>query len=42
MHGTNAPSLIGTAASNGCLRMANADITRLANTVEIGTPIQIA
>jgi hypothetical protein len=42
MHGTNAPSLIGTAASNGCLRMANVDITRLANTVEIGTPVQIA
>lgn len=42
MHGTNAPSLIGTAASNGCLRMANADITRLANTVEIGTPVQIS
>ena len=42
LHGTNAPSLIGTAASNGCLRMSNADITRLANTVEIGTPIQIA
>ena len=42
LHGTDAPSLIGYAASNGCLRMSNADITRLANTVEIGTPIQIA
>ena len=42
MHGTNAPSLIGSAVSNGCLRMKNADITRLANTVEIGTPVQIA
>lgn len=41
MHGTNGPSLIGTAASNGCLRMNNADITRLANTIEIGTPVQI-
>ena len=41
-HGTNAPSLIGAAVSNGCLRMKNADITRLANTVEIGTPVQIA
>lgn len=41
-HGTNAPSLIGSAASNGCLRMNNADITRLANTVAIGTPVQIA
>ena len=42
MHGTNAPSLIGSAVSNGCLRMRNADITRLANTVPIGTPVQIA
>ena len=42
LHGTNAPGLIGSAASNGCLRMSNADITRLANTVDIGTPIQIA
>jgi lipoprotein-anchoring transpeptidase ErfK/SrfK len=42
MHGTNAPSLVGSAVSNGCLRMRNADVTRLANTVEIGTPVQIA
>ncbi len=41
-HGTNAPSLVGSAASNGCLRMNNADITRLANTIAIGTPVQIA
>lgn len=41
-HGTNAPGLVGSAVSNGCLRMRNADITRLANTVEIGTPVQIA
>ncbi|MDQ4071133.1 MAG: L,D-transpeptidase family protein, partial [Actinomycetota bacterium] len=40
-HGTNAPSLVGSAVSNGCLRMRNADITRLANTVPIGTPVQI-
>ncbi|MGI8809619.1 MAG: L,D-transpeptidase [Acidimicrobiales bacterium] len=42
LHGTNQPGLIGGAVSNGCLRMANADITRLANTVPIGTPVQIA
>jgi lipoprotein-anchoring transpeptidase ErfK/SrfK len=41
MHGTNQPSLIGGAVSNGCIRMANDDITRLANTVPIGTPVQI-
>ena len=40
-HGTNAPGLIGDAVSNGCLRMNNADIIRLANTVHIGTPVQI-
>jgi hypothetical protein len=42
MHGTNAPSLVGSAVSNGCLRMRNADVTRLANTVPIGTPVQIS
>ncbi|HEX3621151.1 MAG TPA: L,D-transpeptidase [Acidimicrobiales bacterium] len=42
MHGTNAPGLIGSAVSNGCLRMNNADVTRLANTVEVGTPVQIS
>lgn len=40
-HGTNAPGLVGDAVSNGCLRMTNADVTRLANTVHIGTPVQI-
>ncbi len=42
MHGTNAPGLIGSAVSNGCLRMNNADVTRLANTVSVGTPVQIS
>jgi lipoprotein-anchoring transpeptidase ErfK/SrfK len=42
MHGTNAPGLVGSAVSNGCLRMRNADVTRLANIVPIGTPVQIA
>jgi len=42
MHGTNSPGLIGSAVSNGCLRMNNADVTRVANTVEIGTPVQIS
>lgn len=41
VHGTNAPALIGSAVSNGCPRMTNADITRLANTVAVGTPVQI-
>jgi len=42
MHGTSSPSLIGSAVSNGCIRMNNVDVTRLANTVEVGTPVQIA
>jgi lipoprotein-anchoring transpeptidase ErfK/SrfK len=42
MHGTNAPGLIGSAVSNGCVRMNNADVVRLANTVEVGTPVQIS
>ncbi|HEX2046739.1 MAG TPA: L,D-transpeptidase [Acidimicrobiales bacterium] len=41
-HGTNAPGLVGSAVSNGCLRMNNADVTRLANMVAVGTPVQIS
>lgn len=41
IHGTNDPALIGTPASNGCVRMTNPDVTRLANTVPVGTPVQI-
>lgn len=42
LHGTNEPGLLGSAISNGCVRMRNADVTRLANTIPIGTPVQIA
>lgn len=42
LHGTNAPSLIGSAVSNGCIRLNNSDVTRVANTVEIGTPVLIS
>jgi isopentenyl phosphate kinase len=41
IHGTNNPALIGTPASNGCVRMTNEDITLLAHTVPVGTPVQI-
>ena len=41
IHGTNNPALIGTPASNGCVRMTNEDVTRLANAVPEGTPVQI-
>ena len=41
IHGTNNPALIGTPASNGCVRMTNDDVTQLALTVPVGTPVQI-
>lgn len=43
IHGThdyNAQS-IGTAASAGCIRMNNEDVERLANMVDVGTPVHI-
>ena len=41
LHGTNDPALLGTPASNGCVRMTNDDITTLANTAPPGTPVTI-
>jgi lipoprotein-anchoring transpeptidase ErfK/SrfK len=41
LHGTNEPRSIGTYASNGCVRLANAAITALAQVVVPGTPVQI-
>ena len=41
IHGTNNPALIGTPASNGCVRMTNEDIGALASMVPIGTPVKI-
>jgi lipoprotein-anchoring transpeptidase ErfK/SrfK len=40
-HGTNEPASIGTAASHGCLRLNNADITRMMGLVPAGTPVEI-
>ncbi len=40
-HGTNQPQLIGTRASNGCVRMPNDVADRLAEAVPAGTPIDI-
>lgn len=40
-HGTNAPHLLGSAASNGCVRMPNDVVTLLAETIPSGTPIDI-
>ncbi len=40
-HGTNAPQLIGTRASNGCVRMPDAVDIQLAGLLPPGTPITI-
>ena len=40
-HGTNQPDLIGTQASNGCIRMPNEVVTQLAELLPAGTPIEI-
>ncbi|MEK6557681.1 MAG: L,D-transpeptidase [Candidatus Margulisiibacteriota bacterium] len=41
IHGTNRPETIGQAASHGCIRLRNEDITRLFKLVKIGTPVYI-
>ncbi len=41
LHGTDDPSSIGRAASHGCIRLSDEDITRLAQTLPLGTPIVI-
>jgi lipoprotein-anchoring transpeptidase ErfK/SrfK len=41
IHGTNNPALIGTPASNGCVRMANEDISALTGLITVGTPVRI-
>jgi len=40
-HGTNQPDLIGTQASNGCIRMPNDVAAKLAEMLPAGTPIVI-
>ncbi|MDP9072034.1 MAG: L,D-transpeptidase [Actinomycetota bacterium] len=41
VHGTNRPGAVGQAVSNGCLRMTNEAVTRLADLAPVGTPVQI-
>jgi len=41
IHGTDSPSTIGTAASAGCLRAADADLQVLMAKVPVGTPVFI-
>ena len=39
IHGTNQPSLLGRAASNGCVRIPNDVVERLAGLLPLGTPV---
>ena len=39
IHGTNAPSSIGTFASHGCIRMINEDVIELYSMVRPGAPV---
>lgn len=39
IHGTNEPQSIGTAASSGCIRMLNEEVTELYDKVPIGTKV---
>lgn len=39
IHGTNAPSSIGTAASSGCIRMLNNEVIELYSSTPVGTKV---
>ena len=41
IHGTNAPSSIGTFASFGCIRMHNRDVLDLYKRVRVGTKVVV-
>ena len=41
IHGTDQPTSIGKSASHGCVRLLNADIDKLYDMVEVGTPVYI-
>lgn len=41
IHGTNRPDLIGQDVSNGCIRIPNELIELMAETVPLGTPVDI-
>jgi lipoprotein-anchoring transpeptidase ErfK/SrfK len=41
IHGTDEPSVLGESASHGCVRVANAVITRLIRLLPLGTPVTI-
>ncbi|MBK8770458.1 MAG: L,D-transpeptidase [Rhizobiales bacterium] len=41
IHGTNEPKSIGKAASSGCIRMLNADVTELYQLVKVGAEVTV-
>lgn len=41
IHGTNNPSSVGDDVSNGCIRLRNDDIARVATLVGVGTPVSV-
>ena len=41
IHGTNEPWMIGTAVSNGCIRLTNDDIVELYGRTPIGTDVLV-
>jgi len=41
IHGTNEPSALGHDVSHGCIRMSNEGITRLAETLPLGVPVEV-
>ena len=41
LHGTNAPGLMGQAASNGCVRLENSIFLEVQKLSPLGTPVQI-
>jgi hypothetical protein len=41
LHGTNDPDALGTNVSSGCIRLENAVIEQLAQTLPLGTPVVI-
>ena len=41
IHGTNAPSTIGTRVSSGCIRLTNEDVADLYSRVNVGTKVVV-
>ena len=41
LHGTNRPGLLGTAASNGCVRVGDEALASLVGTLPLGTPVDV-